>query len=348
MFKYTIDSKVKYTNQEGDELLDLTSSIFIVQAQNNTLYSMYKVPKDMEMRPDKVSLASYGTDEYTEMILKYMLQDNPFAVETGDIVLVPTATSMYNDVIDITFGDEGDMTTFDFVKNYHKYIDESKLPAFNGSQSSKVSPSKNTSAFNDIARQSSGSSSSGQGSADIVGQETSASSGYSGYNNLYNVYGSGSDDVNTYTSTSVLDSSNMSSIDYSGSSLLAGSATGGVGAIYSAGTSGSGMAGSGNANLGYGFDDDDIFGITDLNESNESDEGADIEANLTNNGESGIKFVNGRIYFGNNVYSNPNDISDVRGSDKVNSDLVDCARNGVTLGQFLDATIRNNVKKGGR
>lgn len=336
MFRYTIDGKAKYTNQEGEELLDLTSSIFIVQAQNNTLYSMYKVPKDMEMRPDKVSLASYGTDEYTEMIMKYMLQDNPFAVETGDIVLVPTVTSMYNDVIDVTFGDEGDMTTFDFVKNYHKYIDESKLPSFKGSQESKISSSKNRVLSNSITSQNTESSSAGQGSADTVLQETSASSGYSGYNNLYNVYGSGSDDVKTQIkspSTGVL-----SEIDYSGSSLLAGTTSPGVGAIYASGRS------SDNTNPGYGFDDDDLLGITDLNEANDNDEGVDIEANLANNGESGIKFVNGMIYFGNNVYSNPNDISDVRGTNKVNSDLVDCARTGVTLGQFLDATIRNSVK----
>lgn len=340
MFKYTIDSKLKYTDQDNNELLDLTSSIFMVQAQNNTLYTMYKIPKDMEMRADKVSLASYGTDEYTEMIMKFMLQDNPFAVESGDVVLVPTVTSMYNDVIDISLISNNEISTFDFVKNYHKYIDESKLPAFKGSQESKISSSKNTSAFNDIARQNNNYSTIGQGSSDIVLQENATSGISPAISNLYKVYGSGSDDVNTTTrentssSTSSLKESN---IDYSGSSLLAGAASGGVGAIYSSGNPSSGGP-------GYGFDDDDLLGITDINNSNLDNNVGDIEANLANNGESGIKFVNGKIYFGNGVYSDPNDISDVRGSNKVNSDLVDCARNGVTLGQFLDATIRNNVK----
>ena len=123
-----------------------------------------------------------------------------------------------------------------------------------------------------------------------------------------------------------------SDIDYSGSSLLTGEASPGVGAIYSSGNKMSGV--------GYGFDDDSL-GITDINPNTDA---GDVEANLANNGESGIKLVNGKIYFGNNVYSDPNDISDVRGSNKVDSDLVDCARNGVTLGQFLDATIRNNAK----
>lgn len=336
MFKHTIDSKLKYTNQDNEELLDLTSSIFTIQAQNHTLYSMYRIPKDMEMRPDKVSIASYGTDEYTEMIVKFMIQSNPFAVESGDIVLVPTVTSMFNDVIDVSMIDNNEISNFDFVKNYHKYIDESKLPSFNGSQESKVLSNKRATRLTSLINQDTYTSS-GQGSADVVLQED-GSKPSSSINNLYRVYGSGSDDVNTTEkSTSVLKAP-TAEVDYSGSSLLGNSGTGGVGAIYASGNSGS------SANLGYGFDDDDILGITDMNDANDYDNIGDVEANLANNGESGIKFVNGKIYFGNNVYSNPNDISDVQGNNKVNSDLVDCARNGVTLGQFLDATIRNNVK----
>ena len=69
-----------------------------------------------------------------------------------------------------------------------------------------------------------------------------------------------------------------------------------------------------------------------------------VEANLANKGQSGIRVANGKIYFGNNVVSNSADVIDVVGSNEVENELVDCAKNGVTLGQFLNATIKNSIK----
>jgi hypothetical protein len=69
-----------------------------------------------------------------------------------------------------------------------------------------------------------------------------------------------------------------------------------------------------------------------------------VEANLANKGQSGIRVANGKIYFGNGVIANSSDVTDVTGSNEVESELVDCAKNGVTLGQFLNATIKNSIK----
>ena len=69
-----------------------------------------------------------------------------------------------------------------------------------------------------------------------------------------------------------------------------------------------------------------------------------VEANLANKGQSGIRVANGKIYFGNGVIANSNDVTDVIGSNEVDNELVDCAKNGVTLGQFLNATIKNSIK----
>ena len=69
-----------------------------------------------------------------------------------------------------------------------------------------------------------------------------------------------------------------------------------------------------------------------------------VEANLANRGQSGIRVANGKIYFGNSVVSNSADVIDVVGSNEVENELVDCAKNGVTLGQFLNATIKNSIK----
>ena len=69
-----------------------------------------------------------------------------------------------------------------------------------------------------------------------------------------------------------------------------------------------------------------------------------VEANLANRGQSGIRVANGKIYFGNGVIANSSDVTDVVGSNEVENELVDCAKNGVTLGQFLNATIKNSIK----
>lgn len=72
--------------------------------------------------------------------------------------------------------------------------------------------------------------------------------------------------------------------------------------------------------------------------------GSPVEANMANRGKSGIFVSNGKIYFGNGVVSNSTDVTDITGSNDVDNELVDCAKNGVTLGQFLNATIKNSIK----
>ena len=79
MFSKVLEEKNTYKNSEGVLLKDLTESIFInVNSMGDELCSYYRVSKDMEMRPDKVSTSLYGENKYTEIILKYSNIDNPF------------------------------------------------------------------------------------------------------------------------------------------------------------------------------------------------------------------------------------------------------------------------------
>ena len=41
--------------------------------------------------------------------------------------------------------------------------------------------------------------------------------------------------------------------------------------------------------------------------------------------------------------SSTDNMIDVNGSNDTSSNIVDCAKNGVTLGQFLNAAIKNNI-----
>lgn len=233
MFTNTIDKKNTYTNNDGIELVDLSDSIFNSNLKAVTC-SFYKVTKEMQMRPDLLSIASFGEDTYAEMIVKYSEICNPFAIEEDDVIAVPSLNSIYNEVKDVILSnnteDEG---TYNLVKNYHKYIDKSKVPSNMGSQTSPVQGNKNATQNKNIS-----------------GTE-------------------------------------------------------------------------GNSSVGN----------------------SPVEPNMANNGNSGISVINGRIYFGPNVSVKATDITDVDGDNIAESNLVDCAKSGVTIGQFLNATVKNSLKK---
>ena len=233
MFTNTIDKKNTYTNNDGIELVDLSDSIFNSNLKAVTC-SFYKVTKEMQMRPDLLSIASFGEDTYAEMIIKYSEICNPFAIEEDDVIAVPSLNSVYNEVKDVILSNNTeDESTYNLVKNYHKYIDKSKVPSNMGSQTSPVQGNKNATQNKSIS-----------------GTE-------------------------------------------------------------------------GNSSVGN----------------------SPVEPNMANNGNSGISVINGRIYFGPNVSAKTTDITDVDGDNIAESDLVDCAKSGVTIGQFLNATVKNSLKK---
>lgn len=141
MFTRTLDSKGTYKIDQGIEVIDLADGIFDPNKAMSQICSIYKVRKEYEMRPDLVSSVLYGTTDYTEMILKYSLINNPFAIEKDDIIYGAAMSDIYNPVKDTTIDSTG---VFDAVKNYHKYIDKHKVPEKPGSDKVNISiPSSN-------------------------------------------------------------------------------------------------------------------------------------------------------------------------------------------------------------
>ena len=69
------------------------------------------------MRPDLVSVALYGTSDYAEMILKYSLINNPFALEKDDLIYAASLSDIYTPVKESEVDNNG---VFDAIKNYHK------------------------------------------------------------------------------------------------------------------------------------------------------------------------------------------------------------------------------------
>lgn len=138
MFTKSLDNKGRYIVDGDIEVVDLGESIFDPSKSIKQLYSVYRVSKDYEMRPDILSRVLYGTTDYTEMILKYSMINNPFSLEKGDVIYAVTIDSIYHPVKDV---DYEKTEVFDAVKNYHKYIDKTKVPENAGSD--KV-PTKST------------------------------------------------------------------------------------------------------------------------------------------------------------------------------------------------------------
>lgn len=135
MFSRTLDHKGTYM-YDGIEVVDLADTIFDSNIAMTQICSLYKVSKELEMRPDLVSKSLYGTTDYTEMILKYSLINNPFSIECGDIIYSASIDSIYNPVKETSADTTG---IFDAIKNYHKYIDKTKVPKKAGSDSVNVS-----------------------------------------------------------------------------------------------------------------------------------------------------------------------------------------------------------------
>lgn len=132
MFSRSLDGKKKYKLDDGTEVVDLTESIFDKNKSTTQLYSLFRVSRNFEMRPDLISMTLYGSTDYAEMILKYSLISNPFAVETNDVIFSASLSGIYNPLKTTQLDKTG---SFDAVKNLHKYIDKTKVPDKVGSDS---------------------------------------------------------------------------------------------------------------------------------------------------------------------------------------------------------------------
>ena len=135
MFNRSIDSKGKYTLDDGTEVVDLADGIFDPNKAMTQICSIFKLRKEYEMRPDLVSMVLYGSTDYTEMVMKYSLIPNPFALEEDDLIYNAALSNIYNPIKETEIDNNG---VFDAVKNYHKYIDKSKVPSQPGSDKNEL------------------------------------------------------------------------------------------------------------------------------------------------------------------------------------------------------------------
>lgn len=124
MFKYSIDRKSDITFKD-EPILNLAEPIFDNKKTINTNFIPYKLTSDYRMRPDLISISGFGTDEYTELILKLNGIINPFSIDENDIILMPNVDDVLDNIID----NKSQNSFNDAVKaNTNKYLDKSKIP----------------------------------------------------------------------------------------------------------------------------------------------------------------------------------------------------------------------------
>ena len=122
MFQNTIDNKRLITDKKGNEIVDLTTSIFGRSVTGISDYNKVRLSKTYQMRPDKVSFAEYGNIEETEFILKYSGISNPFSLDEDDILLIPDAEQARAQMVDLEDEEKKDKTAQ--IRNYFKFTNK--------------------------------------------------------------------------------------------------------------------------------------------------------------------------------------------------------------------------------
>jgi hypothetical protein len=125
MFLNSLDKKPIFVRPDGIEIKDLTYSMFDLKPTNKISYTIYKVPKEYEMRPDLIAGVVYNNSLYAEYILKFNGISNPFTIKEGDIVLIPNLDSI-STIIAKPSGTDVDGAKA--IRNSYKYIDPLKIP----------------------------------------------------------------------------------------------------------------------------------------------------------------------------------------------------------------------------
>ena len=125
MFLDSLDKKPFFTTGDGNIIRDLTRSMFDFSSNNYTSFNMFRISADYVMRPDLISQAVYNNILYTEYILKYNGISNPFSLQEGDVILIPTLESAIKNTK--TQGTSKDDPAKKLRDSY-KYIDPTKIP----------------------------------------------------------------------------------------------------------------------------------------------------------------------------------------------------------------------------
>jgi hypothetical protein len=137
MFTKSLDGKPLYMNDDGVEMVDIMQGMYNGLYDFSLIHSVYRANIKCTMRPDYLAACLYGDEAYAEIAMKSAMLFNPFALEKGDTVYAMTMDNIYHNVKESIMGPGGD-SFYEMVKKYHKYIDPDKVPEADGSEPNTV------------------------------------------------------------------------------------------------------------------------------------------------------------------------------------------------------------------
>lgn len=82
----------------GALLVDMVTPTYVLY-QNSEIRTMVFVSDNTAMRPDLVAAMYYGYDEDTDLLMSYNDVGNPFAVDVGDLFIIPSISSLASGVV---------------------------------------------------------------------------------------------------------------------------------------------------------------------------------------------------------------------------------------------------------
>jgi len=90
----TLNKKIKISKDGITEIVDLVEVTYLPEydGENFLVQKIIKVTDEYDRRVDLVSLAVYGSDQYSDIILKCNEISDPLSVRTGDILVIPELT----------------------------------------------------------------------------------------------------------------------------------------------------------------------------------------------------------------------------------------------------------------
>ena len=126
-------------DEEMRNLLDMT---FQIPTQGFN-YQVFEVSSDYIARPDLISYDAYGNTDYTDIICKLNGISNPFELNEGDIILLPSAEDL-NSKSFVFKAPRAELENNDFINNTPKpkYKNEKRKPneAIIGDSRFKIDP----------------------------------------------------------------------------------------------------------------------------------------------------------------------------------------------------------------
>lgn len=93
MLNYKIISKKPILNRDNEKFIDLFVNTY--KNNNSIKGTLIGVNEHYVARPDLISLAVYGTDDYADLICKVNGISNPFDLNENMILFIPSPDAIY-------------------------------------------------------------------------------------------------------------------------------------------------------------------------------------------------------------------------------------------------------------